>query len=178
MVIVVAAILEQETYVPEHDSNLAQIHDFLAAHETRHGRSIPSRYYLAGSDLGDRVELPTEIYAVLRQVVEAMHANLAVTVVPQGLRMTTQQAADLLGISRPTFVKLLTRENIPFEQNDSHRRILLRDVLAYRERRRAQQYEALAALAGAPHDDDEDEDAVMARLAQARKDVAHRRKSQ
>lgn len=61
-----------------------------------------SRYFLAGSSPADRVELPAEVYRVLRQVVEALRQGLAVTVAPLARTLTTQQAADLLGVSQPT----------------------------------------------------------------------------
>lgn len=45
-----------------------------------------------------------------------------ITVVPQTQRLTTQEAADFLGISRPTLVKLLDQEKIPYQQPGRHRR--------------------------------------------------------
>ena len=58
-------------------------------------------------------------------------------------RLTTQEAADLLGISRPTFVKLLESGEIAFEQPGRHRRVRLADVLSYRQRRSTQRRESL-----------------------------------
>jgi excisionase family DNA binding protein len=77
------------------------------------------------------------VHRVLRQVVEAMRQGLAVTVAPQSLVLTTQQAADLLGVSRPTLIKLLDQDRIGYERIGTHRRVQLRDLLAYRDQRRA-----------------------------------------
>jgi hypothetical protein len=52
---------------------------------------------LALTSAGDHVELSVQAYRVLRQVIEAMRQNLAVTVVPQTQTMTTQQAATCRG---------------------------------------------------------------------------------
>ncbi|MCO6005417.1 helix-turn-helix domain-containing protein [Actinoallomurus purpureus] len=170
-----AATLRQETYLPDARGQVAEIYDFLKAHEEA-GRGRPEpRYFLAGSAPGDRIELPAEIYRALRHVVEALQQGFAVTVAPLTQTLTTQQAADLLGVSRPTLVKLLDEGRIPFERAGTHRRILLRDVLTYREQRRASQYAALDATA-IDIDDEEDLDTVLEQLREARHAAAERRR--
>jgi excisionase family DNA binding protein len=169
------SVLKQETYLSDDDSHVAEVYDFLRAHEQT-GRDLPQpRYFLSGSAPGDRVELPEEVYRVLRQVVEALQHDLAVTVAPTTKTLTTQQAAELLGVSRPTVIKLLDEQKIPFERVGTHRRILLRDLLEYRKRRRADQYEALDSTA-VDIRDEEDVDVALQRLREARQIVAERRR--
>ena len=67
---------------------------------------------------------------VLLEVVTAMSKGQAISVVPKSRRLTTSEAADFLGISRPTLVKLLEGGEIPFEQPSRHRRVLLSDLVA------------------------------------------------
>jgi len=87
-----------------------------------------------------------EVYRVLRQVVEVMRQGKATLVAPQGLLLTTQEAADFLGVSRPTLVKLLEDGAIPFEKPNRHRRVRLQDLLDFRARRQEQQRAALDQL--------------------------------
>ncbi len=91
-------------------------------------------------------ELPAEVYRVLKEVLEAMAQGLAITVIPQHTRLTTQEAADMLGISRPTLVKLLENGEIPYEQRGRHRRLLLTDVLEYQSKARSERRAELDAL--------------------------------
>ena len=97
---------------------------------------------LVGPD-GERLVLPPEVFDVLRSVVDAMAQGQAVTIAPVHQRLTTQEAAELLGVSRPTVVKLLESGEISFEQPGRHRRVRLADVLAYRDRASADRRDAL-----------------------------------
>lgn len=172
------ASLAQETYLPaagEEGRGLAEVYDFLAAHEAARGELPPAQYFLAGPEVGDQVQLPPEVYDVLLKVVTAMRAGLAVTVAPLSQKLTTQQAADLLGVSRPTLVKMLDAGRIPFEKVNSHRRLLLRDVLEFREERRREQYEALEATA-VDLDDEDDLASTIDSLKEARRAIAKRRR--
>lgn len=164
-----AATLAQETYLPEGGAQVGRVHDFLAAHE-----APQARYFLVGAAPEDRVELPAEVYRVLRKAVDALRQGLAVTVAPVTQTLTTQQAADLLGVSRPTVIKLLDEDKIPFERVGTHRRVLLRDLLRYREQRRSDQYAALEATS-VSLDDEEDLGTTLQNLREARRAVASRR---
>lgn len=103
---------------------------------------------------GERLVLPAEVFDVLRTVVDAMAEGQAVTIAPVHQRLTTQEAAELLGISRPTLIKLLESGEIPFEQPGRHRRVLLADVLAYRERAAVERRGALERMVAAAEEAD------------------------
>lgn len=100
------------------------------------------RAELVGPD-GVVVALPAEVSEVLGLVLAAMARGQAVTVSPHYQTLTTQEAAEILGVSRPTLVRLLEQGAIPYRQPGRHRRVLLRDVLAYAE---AQAHRRSAAL--------------------------------
>jgi excisionase family DNA binding protein len=93
--------------------------------------------------------IPDEIFRILEQVANALAAGEGITIVPQGMTMTTQQAADFLSISRPTLVRLLESGEIPFDKPGRHRRVRLEDLVEYQARFRAQRKAALRDLARA-----------------------------
>lgn len=97
---------------------------------------------------GQTVPLPMEAFQVLVKVVDAMQAGKAITVAPLDQQLTTQEAANFLGISRPTLVKLLERGEIAHERPAAgrHRRVRLSDVLEYQHRMRAERRTALDEL--------------------------------
>jgi excisionase family DNA binding protein len=98
-------------------------------------------------------ELPAELVQALQYIVNELDSGREVTISSSTEVLTSQQAADLLGMSRPTLVRLLDSGHLPFEKVGSHRRVLRTDVLAYREQRRQAQYAALDAM---PFSEDDD----------------------
>ena len=85
---------------------------------------------------GTTIELPTEVFEMLRDVIQALSQGMAITIAPHNTVLTTSEAAALLGISRPTVVRLVESGELPYLRPGKHRRLRLADVLAYRERAR------------------------------------------
>jgi excisionase family DNA binding protein len=113
---------------------------------------------LVGPD-GAKTPLPDEVYQVLKNVVDAMTQGLAITVAPHNTQLTTQEAADLLGVSRPTLVRLLKDGEIPFELRGRHRRVMLADVIAYQQHARAQRRATLDEMTRTAAEDGTDDTA-------------------
>ncbi len=83
---------------------------------------------------GTTFDIPEPLRRLLQQAVAIMAVGDSVGVVPLRKEMTTQEAADLLNVSRPHLVKLLEEGAIHFRKVGAHRRVHLADVLAYKER--------------------------------------------
>jgi excisionase family DNA binding protein len=134
-------VLPPEPGTPQAD-RLRQLSDLLFASRepTQHAR-------LVGPD--GAIELPPELYSVIRAAVHALLAGRGITIQPHTAMLSTQEAADLLGISRPTLVKLLEAGEIPYDQlpgQRRHRRVQLAAVEAYRQRSRRRRRAALREL--------------------------------
>ncbi len=89
---------------------------------------------LVGPD-GETMEIPASALHALALVVQGMARGQTMTLVPHGKELTTQEAADLLHVSRPHLVKLLDDGTIPHYKVGTHRRVRIEDALDYRERR-------------------------------------------
>jgi excisionase family DNA binding protein len=90
---------------------------------------------MAGPDANYHLEIPSALFPVLLNILEQLVKGRSVSVVPKGQTLTTQKAADLLGVSRQYFVRLLDEGQLPFHNVGTHRRVYLTDVLAYRDQR-------------------------------------------
>jgi len=98
------------------------------------------------SETGEEVGLPSSVFRILRAVAEEMAKGNAVAVLPYHHELTTQQAADLLNVSRPYLIGLLEDGQIPFHLVGRHRRVRLDDLLAYKHHRDGARRETLKRL--------------------------------
>lgn len=97
----------------------------------------------------DDLVLPGHVLQILLDVLSEMSKGNAISLIPHHQVVSTQEAANLLNVSRPFLVGLLEKGEIPFRKVGAHRRVLLVDVLAYKERidnLRTQTLDELAAL--------------------------------
>lgn len=92
------------------------------------------------------VVLPRRAAQMLVDLLAQMANGNAVTLLPVHARLTTQQAAELLNVSRPFLVKLLEAGEIPYEMVGTHRRLRAEDVFAYRKAQERRSRRALADL--------------------------------
>jgi len=116
----------------------------------REGGAERARVRLDDTDL----VLPRQALSLLRDLLVEMAQGNAVTVVPTHAELTTQQAAELLNVSRPHVVKLLEEGAIPFHRVGTHRRIRYADLMAYKQEREERSRAALDALVEQGQDED------------------------
>jgi excisionase family DNA binding protein len=95
---------------------------------------------------GKEIPLPEPLYRVLVEAAATLVAGYQVIVAPVHHRLTTQEAADLLNVSRPYLVGILDRGEIPSEKVGRHRRVTFGDLMEYKKRRMAERREALENL--------------------------------
>jgi len=95
----------------------------------------------------EQVEIPAAAFRLLVDILTQMSEGNAVSLVPIHHELSTQEAADLLNVSRPYFVSLLEENKIPYRKVGTKRRILAKDVLAYKTKIDEARLKTLAELA-------------------------------
>jgi len=113
------------TVAPGHVGDLAQVADALAV----------SPQVALVTAAGKRVKLPDELLEVLSTVAHALSDGQEILVATKDSYLTAQEAADYLGVSRPTMIRILDLGQVPYERPNSHRRIKLADLAKFKAER-------------------------------------------
>ena len=99
----------------------------------RHMDAGRGRFVLLDREANYEIELGEEVYTLLRHILIDLSQNRAVQVLPLDLELTTVQAAEFLQVSRPFLIKRIESGEIPCRMVGTHRRLALKDLIAYRE---------------------------------------------
>lgn len=123
----------------------------LAKESARHlahlgEKEVRSLKLVVDDQSGEAVVLPPPLFRLILDVLSQMARGNAITLVPVHAELTTQQAADLLGVSRPFLIKLLEKGELPHRKVGRHRRVRFIDLMRYRKESGARRQEALDEL--------------------------------
>jgi excisionase family DNA binding protein len=95
----------------------------------------------------DALVIPRPTAILFAQILGALAEGRGVQIIPKDMELTTQQAADLLNVSRPYLITLLESGQIPFRKVGRHRRVTFEAIMEYRRRDDAERREAADKLA-------------------------------
>ncbi len=87
------------------------------------------------------------VFNLLVSILEQMSRGNAVQVVPIQAELTTQEAADLLNVSRPYLIQLLENQQMPYHHTGKHRRVYFKDLRQYKRKMTKESFDALQQLA-------------------------------
>jgi len=111
------------------------------------GRFIKHDLQVRIPETNEEITLPASAVRLLVELLSEMAEGNAIALTPIHAELTTQQAADLLAVSRPFLIKQLEASALPFRKVGTHRRILFKDLMAYKrgiDRKRLETLEQLA----------------------------------
>ncbi|HYI93081.1 MAG TPA: helix-turn-helix domain-containing protein [Bryobacteraceae bacterium] len=111
---------------------------------TRMPDTDPLELRILGRDVSEEtLKLPSAAVKLLLRILEEMARGNAVTLIPLHAELTTQEAADMLNISRPTLIQLLNEAKIKFRRVGTHRRISFESLMEYKRVSRAKRQAAI-----------------------------------
>ena len=110
------------------DHAARRIRDYLASHQDDD--------IAIGAEIGedDALVVPRAAAVMLAQVLQLLAEGQGVQIIPDNMMLTTQQAADVINVSRPFLVGLLERNEIQYEMVGTHRRVAFAHLMEYKRR--------------------------------------------
>ncbi len=123
---------------------MAELDEKIAAHFRTRGSRGADRLEIAVGD--ERLELPGTVAHMLRDIVSALARGDMVTLLPSHRELTTQEAADILNVSRTYLIRLLDEGQIAYTRVHKHRRIRADELMRFKERRDAARREGLRQM--------------------------------
>jgi excisionase family DNA binding protein len=140
-----AQTLLTPTLPTESDANLAKETSRLLAPRVR--SSAPLSFRVVDAAKGETMRIPAPAAKMLVRILEEMARGNAVTLIPVHAELTTQEAADMLTISRPSLIQLLDEGKIEYRKVGTHRRVRFESLMDYKRKADAERRAALAELA-------------------------------
>jgi len=132
----------------EMDASLAKETSRLLAPQTRSAAPLSIRVIGTSKDAKEEtVRIPAPAVKMLVRILEEIALGNAVTLIPVHAELTTQEAADMLNISRPSLIQLLDEGKIEYRKVGTHRRVRFEGLMAYKRRADAERRAVLAELA-------------------------------
>jgi len=116
--------------------------------EKLYGALKKGKAKLVGPD-GESKPLPDSIYAFLVELIGALQQGKCVYILQNQARLTTAEAASMLGVSRQFLVNLLEAGEVPYHKVGTHRRIYVQDVMKYKGKRDDRRKKTLRELVAA-----------------------------
>jgi excisionase family DNA binding protein len=105
--------------------------DILIKERNSYRSTKKNRAKLIFQDTKNSLELPDKAVFLLKEILLFMSEGKGITLIPTDVELSTQEAADILQVSRPHVVKLLEEGKIPYHKAGSHRRISQQDLTSY-----------------------------------------------
>ena len=135
-----------ETIIPsKKDTFLAEQSGRILATQIKSTQN-PSIQILIEGQTQESVTLPATALRLLVDILAQMAEGNAISLIPVSTELTTQEAADLLNVSRPYMVSLVESGEIPHRKVGSHRRILAKDIMIYKTKIDEARLKALSEL--------------------------------
>lgn len=112
-------------------------------------RNYQKKYKAVDIEIKDEkvhIKIPSAALGFLSTILQLMAKGKAISIIPSDSEVSTQQAAEILNVSRPHIVKLLEQGKIPYHKVGTHRRIKLADIERYRQEKAEERRKNLSKL--------------------------------